>query len=128
MGLFSGTSSVTFKTEKPFNEVAKLVEGSLETIGSVEISEKGLIAVDAKRFDQFSHKSSIHGSVRERDGNYYVELNYSATMEVVGWILVVVGLFCYGIGLLVLIFPFLSKNEMKKKTEKALDDLRFEFK
>jgi len=128
MGLFSGSATTSFKTDKPFNEVVKHVQDMLENIGTVDISEKGRIVVNAKRFDNFSHESTIEGSIREKEGKFYIELNYEAQMTTVGWVLVVVGLFCAGAGLLVLIFPFLSKNEMKKKTEKALDEIRFDFK
>lgn len=128
MGLFSGSANTSFKTDRPFKEVVKLVQDTLENIGTVDISEKGQIVVNAKKFDNFSHEASIEGSIREKEGKFSIELNYEAQMTTVGWVLVVVGLFCAGAGLLVLIFPFMSKNEMKKKIEKALDDIRFDFK
>lgn len=128
MGLFTGVANTNFKSDKTFNEVLKLVEDSLENIGATEITEKGKITIQSKKFDNFSHEASIEGSIREKDGKYWIELNYEAKMTTIAWILILVGIFCFGIGLIVLLFPFMSKNEMKKKIEKALDDIRFDFK
>jgi hypothetical protein len=128
MGLFNGTASSSFKSDKPFVEVLKLVQDSFENVGPVDISDKGLISIDAKRYSGFSQDASISGTIREKDNKYYVDMSYEARMTTVAWVLVIIGLFCFGAGILVLLFPILSKNDMKKKVEKALDDIRFESK
>lgn len=128
MGLFSGTANSSFKSDKPFPEVLKLIQDALENVGPVDISDKGLIAINARGFSGFSHDASISGTIRGKDGKYFIDMNYEARMTTVAWVLVVIGFFCFGAGLLVLLFPLLSKNDMKKKVEKALDDIRFESK
>ncbi|MBU3715178.1 MAG: hypothetical protein FGM46_09570 [Ferruginibacter sp.] len=128
MGLFDGSSSTSFKSEKPLNEITEQIQDFLENIGPVDIYDNGKIKIDAKKYNNFSCESTIDGSIREKNGKYTIELNYEAKMTTLAWVLTIVGIIIWLLGLLILIFPNMSKNEMKKKIEKTLDEIRYEYK
>jgi hypothetical protein len=126
--MFSGNSTVSFKSGKKKPEILNIIQENLESaLGSVEITEKGQIIINAKRFDGFAHTVCMDGFIREKEGRYTVEINYETNANILFWIILVVGLFIMFAGVFVFIFPFIAKNDIKTKVDKALDSLRFEF-
>ncbi len=124
--MFKGSQNINFKTDKPKEKVYQVIEDNLETLGNVDISDRGQIKINASRYSGFAHDSEITGTVREKEGRYTVELEWAANPK---WIVIILVALCFmGIGLLLLILPYMANNEMQKKANSALDNLRYEFK
>lgn len=131
--MFNGTADIFIKTEKSKDEVISLIQENLEIIGETEISDNGQISINAKRFSSFAHESTIEGSVKEKDGKYTIIIDYAPKINTVGWIVAIGGVCLAGFGILltggiVVAFVLINKNEIKKKIEKALDTIKYEFK
>jgi hypothetical protein len=126
--MFTGSSITSFKSDKKKIQVFSIIQDSLSGfLGDVEITEKGQIIVNTHKFEGFSHTTTIEGFVREKEGRYTVEINYETNANVVFWVILVGGLFFMFIGVLVFLFPFLAKNDIKAKADKALESLKYEF-
>jgi hypothetical protein len=124
--MFKGSQNTNFKTDKPKEKVYEVIQDNLETLGNVEISDRGQIKINASRFSGFAHDSEITGTIREKEGKYSVELEWEAKPK---WIIIILAALCLvGLGLLLLVLPFMANNDMQKKAASALDNIRFEFK
>jgi hypothetical protein len=126
--MFSGNSSTSFKATQSKNKVLGIIQENLESnLGAVEITEKGQVIINARKFDGFSHEVIMTGFVREKEGRYTIELNYEIKLTWVFWVVLLVGLFFFFIGVFIFLLPLMSKNEVKTKADKALEGLRYEF-
>ena len=124
--MFKGSQNTNFKSDSPIEKVHEIIQENLQTLGSVQISDSGLIKINASRFDGFVHECEITGTVREKEGKYSLVLDWEAKPK---WLIVIVIAVCtIGWGLPVLILPFIASNDMKKKASSALDNLSFELK
>ena len=124
--MFNGSQNTNFKTDKPKEKVYQVIQDNLETLGNVEISDSGLIKINASRFSGFAHDGEITGNIREKEGKYSVELEWEAKPK---WIIIIIaGLCLFGLGLALLILPFMANNDIQKKAASALDIIHFEFK
>jgi len=122
--MFKGISSTNFRTDKPKSEVFNIIEENLEALGSVDISENGVIKIYANKNNSWSHDCFIDGKVRERDGKYSIDIDIVVKPKTILWVLVI----CYGIGLVLLFFPYSAKSELVTKADRVLDNIRMEFK
>lgn len=124
--MFKGSQSTNFKTEVPQEKVYEIVQDQLETIGSVEISDRGIIKINASKFSGFSHSCEITGTIRAKENKYTIELEWEAKPN---WTIVILAALClFGVGLVLLIFPHTANNDMLKKCASTLDNIRFDFK
>lgn len=122
--MFKGSQGVNFKTVKSKSEVHDLIEDELTSLGSVNVSERGVITIYANRYTSFAHNCEITGFIREKQGKYFLELEWEASPK---WILIIFIAICsLGIGLLLLILPFMASNDMQKKCTTVMDNIRFE--
>jgi hypothetical protein len=95
-------------------------------IGGASISDRGMFTINASRYNGFSHDSEITGTVRERDGKYSIQLDWEAKPK---WALVIIAAICTsGLGLLLLLFPYMASTDMQKKINTVMENLRFDFK
>ena len=62
--MFKGSQNTNFKSDSPIEKVHEIIQENLETLGSVQISDSGLIKINASRFDGFVHECEITGTVR----------------------------------------------------------------
>lgn len=123
--MFNGTNNLTFKTDQPKAKVFELIEEELQNLGSVDISDRGMIKINASKFSGFAHETIIEGSIREKEGKYTIQLDYKIKLNTVGWL---IGICTLPFGLAIFIFPILAKNEVSQKAESAFNNLRAEFK
>ena len=124
--MFKGSQNTNFKSDSPIEKVHEIIQENLETLGSVDISDRGQIRINASRFNGFVHDCEITGTVREKEGKYSVELEWEAKPK---WLIIIIAALCLvGLGLVLLILPFMANNDMQKKVSSALDNIRFEFK
>lgn len=124
--MFKGSQNTNFKTDMLKEKVYEIIQENLETLGNVDISDKGQIRINPSRFNGFAHDCEITGTIREKEGKYSVELDWEAKPK---WIIVIIAALCLvGLGLLLLILPFMANNDMQKKVSSSLENIRFEFK
>jgi hypothetical protein len=123
--MFNGSNSVTIVSDKPAPEVKKYIIEALEGIGDVEINTNGAISIRTTKFNAFATTAEITGRLKERDNKYTIEIDFSAKLEAVGWIIAI----CFfPLGCAVLIFPNNAKGAMERKIDSALTDIKTEFK
>lgn len=122
--MFKGISSINFKTEKSRADVFNIIEENLEPLGTIDISENGVIKINASKNNSWSYDCFLEGKIRERDGKYSIDIDIQVKPKTILWVLVI----CYGIGLLLLFFPYTAKGELVTKTDRILDNIRMEFK
>lgn len=120
--MFNGNASVSFKSSKPKAEILKVVEESLEPMGTVSISSSGGITITGSRFSGFSYKPSIEGRVTDRDGRFTVNLVFEAKPDVMGWIIAVCA---FPLGLAIFILPNSAKGNMQRKADQSLSEIKF---
>jgi len=124
--MFKGSESTNFKTESSQEKVYESIQDELETLGSVTISDSGVIRITASRYSGFSHEAEITGRIRIKDNKYNIELEWEAKPN---WVIVILVALClFGVGLALLIFPYMANKEMQKKCRVALDNIKFDFK
>jgi len=122
--MFKANCSTSFKTEKSKSEVFAIIEDNLETLGSVVVSDSGNIQINAEKNNSFSHSCLIQGKIKERDGKYSIDLDIEVKPSILIWVLILFG----GLGLILLALPLLAKNDLQKKADRALDNIRGDFK
>lgn len=119
--MFKGNSSVSFKSSKTKADVIKVVEEQLEILGNVSVSSSGGINVTGSKFTGFGYKTNIEGRVSDRDGRYTVNIDFEAKPETAGW---VVTICFFPLGALVMILPNNAKDDMQRKADQALAEIK----
>ncbi len=124
--MFKGSESTNFKTDTPQEKVYEAIQDELETLGSVVISDNGIIRISGTKFNGFSHEVIINGRIRTKENRYNIELDWEAKPN---WFLVILTALCLvGIGIALLIFPYMASKDLQKKISTSLDNIKFEFK
>jgi hypothetical protein len=123
--MFKGFSSVSFTTTKPKQEVFKVIEDELQMVGSTDISDRGTLKISASKMTGFAHDASIEGSIREKEGKYNIDIEFQAKPNVICWVIVVC---LFPLGLAALILPSNAKGDMQRSVDRALENIRREYK
>lgn len=124
--MFKGSQSTNFKSDMPLEKVYELIEDELQTLGSGGITDNGTIRINASKFSGFACDCEITGRIRVRENKYSVELEWEAKPN---WVIVIIASLClFGLGLALLIIPYMSSNDIQKKSSTVLDNIRFGFK
>lgn len=124
--MFKGSLSTNFKTDQSKEKVYENIQDQLESLGSVELSDRGIIKINASKFSGFAHDCVIEGKIRERENKYTVELEWEANPN---WGLVIIVSLClFGLGLVLLIFPYMANADIQKRAASVLDNIRYDFK
>lgn len=119
--MFSGNVSISFKCSKSMQDVIKVVEEELETLGLPMVSSSGGITINGSRFNGFSYDPSIEGRISNRDGKFSITLDFQAKPSVIGWVIAVC---LFPIGLAVFILPNNAKSEIQRKADHALAEIK----
>ena len=123
--MFKGMTNVSFTTTKPKQEVFKVIEDELSSVGSVDINDRGTLKINASKMSGFAHDATIEGNIREKEGKYNIDIDFQAKPNTTCWIIAIV---TCGWGLLLLILVAMAKSEMQKSIDRALDNIKREFK
>ncbi len=109
--MFGGEDFVTFSSRLSGKELLRHVESPLEMLGHTSIDNSGNITITPKsRFNGLFSNVSIEGKLRTYDDKFKVSLEYDATLSVFGWIVLVLGILIYLLGVLVLFSPMSEKK------------------
>lgn len=122
--MFNGNANTSFKTEKPKKDVLSDIESQLESLGTVDMNDNGSFKINASKFSNFTHDSTMEGTVREKDGKYNIDISFTAKPNMVCWILAI----CTIIGILALILPIMAKSEMQKTVDNVLTQIKRDYK
>ena len=123
--MFKGMTNVSFTTTKPKQEVFKVIEDKLSSVGSVDINDRGTLKINASKMSGFAHDSTIEGNIREKEGKYSIDIDFQAKPNMVCWLIAIC---LFPLGLAVLIVPNNAKGDMQKSIDRALDNIKREFK
>lgn len=126
--MFKGTQNLAFKTEIPQAKVFEIIEEELRILGSVNVSNVGMIQINSSKFNGFAYETNIEGLINVKEDRYTIQLDYESKLNTVGWLILICLFWLYGLGLLVLIFPGMAKGEIAKKIKSKFFHLGAEFK
>jgi hypothetical protein len=123
--MFSGEESIRMADQGGDDKTFDLIESELASLGRVKVSDRGRMSVYPKSsFDGTLTKVTMEGSVRQRkNGEYEVLVNYTCTLNTLGWVILVLGILFLLIGIAVLIAPAMQKNEVGRKVARTLQNL-----
>lgn len=113
--MFSGRESARFATDRTGSDLDEWVEELLSSLGDAEVRDNGRIRIRPRGglTDSWS-EATITGRLRERKGGEWeVELNYTLTVQPMGWVL---GILFIPLG----IFIFLSVQQTQTKLSHCL--------
>lgn len=121
--MFSTTNSTVFETDKPVEEVYKVIEEHLRVFGSVKILPNGIIRVNTNDINTFAYEVIADGRVKEKDGRYHI--NFETEMKLTGlmWVLIL----CL-VGLIMFLLPYIAKGKFERDANIALSDIRLTLK
>jgi len=122
--MFKGNANTIFKTDKSKKDVLIDIESQLESLGTVDMNDNGSFKINASKFSNFTHDSTMEGTVREKDGKYSIDISFTAKPNTVCWILVC----CTMIGILAIILPIMAKSEMQKTVDNVLTQIKRDYK
>jgi hypothetical protein len=119
--MFKGNSSVSFKSSKTKEEVIKIVEEELLSMGNVSISSSGGINISGSKFSGFGYDTNIEGRVNERDGRFTVNIDFQAKPGAIGWLIAI----CFfPLGCAIFILPNNAKGDMQRKADQAMSEIK----
>lgn len=122
--MFAGDEVVRFESSDPRADVIERIQEALETLGDVDITKKGTIHIMRKSaFASVLSETTISGKIREKDGRYTVSVDYDCTLTGFGWVIFVLGILFFLVGLLVLIAPYMKKQAIETAVRRHLRDL-----
>jgi hypothetical protein len=127
--MFNGEERVTISTDTPAEEFDEKVNEALESLGQVEISEGGSIAIFPKTsMVSFLSTVTISGKIKRTDDGYKVNLQYDISPSPVCWVAAIL-LFCFSLvgGAIILAPLVLDKPNVARIAESALRDLKDSF-
>lgn len=119
--MFSGEERVRISLEGVDQHafIRELVD-CFSSIGDVEMSKSGSFEISSRKFESFTHKVFIDGSVRAKEGKATVVVNYRIQPQIITWIIAV----CFfPLGLAVLLLPYNAKTDLDRRVEKSCRSL-----
>jgi hypothetical protein len=99
----------------------------LTALGRVTFNGDSQFSIDASAFSSALHQSKIEGSIREKEGKYQIFLDYSSSFTTLGWIVFIICVLLWLIGLLWLLMPANAKGNIRKKAERVFEGIRFNY-
>jgi len=123
--MFSGHESARFTTERTGTELDEWVEEGLSALGDAEVRDNGRIRIRPKRGlgDSWS-EVTITGRLRERKGGEWeVELDYSLTVQPMGWVL---GILFIPLGIFIFLSVQQTQTKLGQRLHRVLADLEDE--
>lgn len=122
--MFSGDESIRFKSSAPKDEVANKIVNALNTIGSARVDSFGEIDIRTRgSLENFLTRTNLKGDVHESGGEYTVTVEYDCTLSTWGWVILIIGILIWLLGLLVLLGPWLKKSDVAQAVRRALRSL-----
>ena len=128
--MFNGDEQVKITTDCPEEEFEPKVIESLESLGQVEISDRGHIVIYPKTsMASFFSTVTITGRIRKKDDVYRVNIQYVIAPSSGCWVLaVVLFVFLCMIGGAIIFAPLvIDKPNVARAVENALRDLKDSF-
>lgn len=121
--MFRQNLSIRINTLKPQEEVYNLVEDALEQLGRTSISNSGRVSISGSEFSGFGFSTEIDGRIVKRNDYYILDLDFNSKPEIISWI---IALFLFPVGAAIFILPYNAKNEIGKKANWVLNDLKYD--
>jgi len=119
--MFSGEESIRVKGNAPRSQVYDQIEDALFALGDAEVDKRGNIDIIPKSsLSNFLSETTIEGSVRERGGQYIITVEYKCSLNAMGWVILVLGILLFLVGVLVLLAPMFAKDNVSQAVRKAL--------
>jgi hypothetical protein len=124
--MFSGEESVRIRSNLPREELEDAVADSLDRLGDVKFTRGNEFRVRTKRFDSSMSVVTIDGELRKgrKEGEWTLTLFYNVKPTPLCWVIAILGFIFLVIGVLILLIPYNTQNEVKRKLVRAIRDAR----
>lgn len=125
--MFSGTNTLTFKTNDGRKSVIDFLENEFIALGKMSFTSTDTFTIDGQSFSSSIHETKIQGTFKEKDDRYQLILDYSSSFTVLGTVVFGICIFIWLLGLLWLLLPFDAERRIDKKTERIFGNIRFNY-
>jgi len=125
--MFSGTNTLTFKTNDGRKSVIDFLENEFKALGKMSFTSTDTFTIDGQSFSSSIHETKIQGTFKEKDDRYQLILDYSSSFTVLGTVVFGICIFIWLLGLLWLLLPFDAERRIDKKTERIFGNIRFNY-
>src|SRR5262249_32355697 len=96
-----------------------------DRVGRVRFGKRGSFSVSAGRFESSFATAQITGDISQRkDGEWRLTVNYTVNPSALCWVIAVVGMLFLVAGVLILLVPNSTKNDVQRLVHRALRDVR----
>jgi len=119
--MFKGTSSQVIKSSIPKDKLMSILEESLFSIGTINVTENGTIYISTTKFDGFAHTTEVSGTWKASGDRVSIEIESSMNLNALGWLILIC--FFPG-GLLILLLPSFAKSGVANKLDLALNEVK----
>jgi hypothetical protein len=125
--MFNGEEGIKISTGLSEDEFDEKAQEALESLGQVEITDRGVIFISPKTsMVSFLSQLTIDGKIKKTEDGYKVELRYSVSPSAACWVIAIL-LFCFlfMIGGAIIFGPLMfDKPNVARSVENALRDLK----
>lgn len=124
--MFSGEESIRLRSKLSGEEIETFIEDALDPLGRVEFLRRGSFEVRARRFETSFATAEIHGRLVKgrNEGEWRLIVNFTVRPSALCWVLAILGLIFTIFGVLILLVPQSTKNDVEREVARAIRDAR----
>jgi hypothetical protein len=124
--MFNGDDSVRIRTKLSEEQIEEIVENALDRIGRVRFGKRGSFEVSGRRFENSFATAEIYGRLApgRKDGEWRLSVRYEVKPSALCWVIAILGAVFSLLGVLILLAPQSTKNDVEKAVRRALRDAR----
>ncbi|VTR93041.1 unnamed protein product [Gemmata massiliana] len=120
--MFSGEESTRIESDLPREEMEDAVADALSTLGHVEFLGRTGFEIRARRLESAFANVIINGELTKgrKSGQWTLTVTYQVNPSALCWAIAILGFLFLLIGLLILLVPLGTKNNVQKMVARAV--------
>jgi hypothetical protein len=124
--MFDGEQSVRIRSALPREVLEDIIADALDRVGEVRYTDGSEFRVRTRRFDSSMATVEIDGELRKgrKEGEWRLTVRHQVKPTAMCWVIAVVGYLCLVFGPLILLIPYNTQNELKRRIGRAIRDAR----
>jgi hypothetical protein len=123
--MFSGEDSIRIRADLSEEELEAIIEDAFDRLGRVRFGRRGSFFVSARRFEDSFSTTRITGDLLQRkNGEWRLSVNYTVNPSALCWVIAIVGILFLVAGVLIMLVPNSTKNDVQRAVYRALRDAR----
>ncbi len=123
--MFGNEEIVRFESIKSLADLQTILEDYLSDLGDPTVSRNGGISlVSSEKYNGNLVSTEIYGNIKKtKDHEFRIILTYKCFPTGLAWIIVILGVWFYLLGLIALIPAYSTKIQLEKDVRRALSNL-----